>query len=148
MDIRTLKDGDEKVYAVIFATGEDPMAGLRKLAGRKAFNAASLTAIGAFRRAVLGFFDLDRKDYRRIPVDEQCEVVSLTGNIALKDGEPGLHIHATLGRSDGSAVVGHLLEAEVRPTLEVILTELPAELIRHKDPATGLPLLAPSTPRR
>ncbi|WP_207461359.1 PPC domain-containing DNA-binding protein [Azospirillum sp. SYSU D00513] len=144
MRIKKLNDGAERVFAVVFQSGEDPMAGLTEMARQREFNASSFTGIGAFRRAVLGFFDLDRSDYHRIPVEEQCEVVSLTGNIALVDGAPSLHIHATLGRRDGSAVVGHLLEAEVRPTLELILTELPACMARRRDPATGLPLLAPS----
>jgi predicted DNA-binding protein with PD1-like motif len=148
MEVRKLKDGTERVFAVVFQTGEDPMAGLVELARREDFNASSFTAIGAFRRAVLGFFEFERRDYKRIPVEEQSEVVSLTGNIALVDGKPSLHVHATLGRPDGSAVVGHLLEAEVRPTLEVMLTELPAHLVRHRDPSTGLPLLAPANPDR
>lgn len=152
MEIRTLKDetgkgGAERVFIVVFSTGEDPLAGLKELARRREFGAGSLSAIGAFRRAVLGFFDLDRRDYLRIPVDGQSEVASLTGNIALDEGgEPALHIHAVLGRPDGSAVVGHLLEAEVRPTLEVMLTERSPDMVRHRDPETGLSLLAPSLP--
>jgi uncharacterized protein len=143
MDVKRIQDGPERIYAITFSAGEDPMAGLQELARRRELTASSLTAIGAFQRAVLGFFDYDCKEYERIPVEEQCEVVSLLGNIALTDGEPSLHIHAVLGVRGGRAVAGHLLEATVRPTLEVMLTETPAHLVRCKDPKTGLSLLSP-----
>jgi len=68
-------------------------------------------------------------------------VLSLLGDIALADGKPKLHAHVVLGKRDGSAHGGHLLEAHVRPTLEVILTESPSHLERVHDPETGLPLI-------
>lgn len=142
MKVTTLKTADPRSYAVVFADGDDPMEGLLRFAKERELTASSFTAIGAVSRAVLGFFDVDARDYHRIPVEEQAEVVSLTGNITCSDGEPQLHIHAVLGRRDGSAVAGHLLEARVRPTLEVMLTESPATLARRHDPATGLALLA------
>jgi uncharacterized protein len=91
---------------------------------------------------VLGFFDWQRKDYRRIPVREQVEVTTLVGDIAVEaDGKPALHLHAVLGRSDGSVLGGHLLKAHVRPTLEVIVHEAPAHLRRCRDRETGLTLI-------
>ena len=77
----------------------------------------------------------------RIPVKEQVEVLALVGDIALQEGKPKLHAHVVLGRRDGSACGGHLLEARVRPTLEVIVTESPAHLRREHDPVTGLALI-------
>ncbi|PWC35958.1 PPC domain-containing DNA-binding protein [Azospirillum sp. TSO35-2] len=146
MQVKRIKDGPERIYAVVFQTGDDPIEGLKAVARDEGLAGSSLTAIGAFRRAVLGFFDFDRKDYDRIPVEGQCEVVSLIGNIAESPDGPGLHLHAVLGKRDGQAVAGHLLEAEVHPTLEVMLLESPKHLVRRKDAATGLALLAPSTP--
>ena len=139
-----------RTYAVVFEPGEEPVRGLTTFARDEAVDAAHLTAIGAFERAVVGWFDLDRRDYRRIEVNEQSEALSLIGDITQPgagDSDPTVHIHAVLGRSDGSAVGGHLLEASVRPTLEVVITETPAELRRRHDPATGLALinLAPRT---
>jgi hypothetical protein len=146
MQVRQIKNGPERIYAVVFQTGDDPIGGLKSVARDEGLGGSSITAIGAFRRAMLGFFDFDRKDYHRIPVEEQCEVVSLLGNIAEAPDGPGLHLHAVLGKRDGQAMAGHLLEAEVHPTLEVMVIESPTHLVRHKDPATGLALLAPSTP--
>src|SRR5204862_465159 len=88
------------------------------------------------------YFGRAPKDYKRIPVAEQVEVLSLLGDVAEADGKPTLHIHAVLGKSDGTVVGGHLLEGHVRPTLEVILTQPPAHLRKKKDPETGLALIA------
>jgi predicted DNA-binding protein with PD1-like motif len=76
-----------------------------------------------------------------IAVGEQVEVLSLVGDIALDGDEPKVHAHAVLGRRDGSTVGGHLLEAHVRPTLEVVLVESPAYLRRLHDAASGIALI-------
>jgi predicted DNA-binding protein with PD1-like motif len=133
--------GGQKTYAVIFDKGDEVLGGLRELAKREGLSASHFTAIGAFSDAMLGYFDRDRKDYRRIPVPEQVEVLTLTGDVTSKDDEPTVHAHVVLGRSDGSAVGGHLLEAHVWPTLEVVLTESPAHLVRQTDRETGLALI-------
>jgi uncharacterized protein len=135
------EDQGERTFAVIFETGEDPVAGLTRFAAEQKLSASAFTAIGAFSEAVLGYFDWDKRDYERIPVKEQVEVLALIGDIALQDGKPKLHAHVVLGRRDGSARGGHLLEARVRPTLEVIITESPAHLRRVYDPASGLALI-------
>ena len=82
------------------------------------------------------------KKYLEIPVEEQVEVASLNGDIGLDENdEPAIHIHLVLGRRDGSAIAGHLKEAHVRPTLEVIITETPKHLCRRKDRKSGLNLI-------
>jgi predicted DNA-binding protein with PD1-like motif len=142
MTIKLLHEhGGQRTFAVVFGTGDDPVEGLLGFARAHGVRGAQLTAIGAFQRATLGYFDWTRKDYRRIEVDEQLEVLALTGNLGLKDGEAALHAHVVCGRSDGSACGGHLLEATVRPTLEVVVVEAPRHLQRRIDPATRLPLI-------
>jgi predicted DNA-binding protein with PD1-like motif len=89
----------------------EAMACLTKLAAPEGFTAAQFTAIAAFSSAVLGYFDWQTKDYRRNLVDEHVEVASLTGDIAVgDDGTPSLHTHCVLGRRDGTALAGHLIE--------------------------------------
>ena len=127
----------------MFDIGDEVVAGLRSFAVEHGVGAAQLTGIGAFSDVVLGYFDWERKRYEPIPVDEQVEVLSLLGDVAESEGQPTLHLHAVLGRSDGSVVGGHLLEGHVRPTLEVILIEPPAHLKKRKDPQTGLALIVP-----
>jgi hypothetical protein len=131
----------ERTWAVIFETGEEAMAGLREFAREANLIGSHFTAIGAFSDAVLGFFDPETKQYARIPVREQVEVLSLLGNVALHQGRPKVHAHVVVGKRDGTAHGGHLLEAHVRPTLEVIVVESPKHLERHTDERTGLALL-------
>jgi uncharacterized protein len=132
----------ERSWVLVFAPGEEVIGGLEEFARRQGLTAARFTAIGAFKDAVLGFFDRERKDYHRIPIAEQVEVLALTGNIARLDQAPKVHAHVVLGKRDGTAHGGHLLEAHVRPTLEVMMVEAPRGLQRRYDPAAGLALIA------
>jgi predicted DNA-binding protein with PD1-like motif len=135
----------EKTFAVVFAKGDEVVAGLQRFAEEQQATAAYFTAVGAFRDVVLGYFERERKDYKRIPLHEQVEVLSLVGNVALADGKPKLHAHVVLGKADGSAYGGHLLEAHVWPTLEVMVVESPQHLRRTHDEETGLALLTLSS---
>jgi predicted DNA-binding protein with PD1-like motif len=136
------KDNGEKTFVLIFDTGDEAMASLAEFARRQNLGASHFTAIGAFREVTLGYFDWESKKYKRIAVNEQVEVLSLIGDVALQDGEPKVHAHVVLGRSDGSTRGGHLLDARVRPTLEVILVESPAHLRKQLDEESGLALIS------
>jgi predicted DNA-binding protein with PD1-like motif len=138
------EDDGQRTFALVVESGEEAMAALKEFAARENISAAQLSAIGALSEAVLNYFDWQSKKYRPIPVREQVEVASLTGDVALApDGKPALHVHAVLGRYDGTALAGHLTEARVRPTLEVVLTEQPAHLRKRYDPESGLALIRP-----
>jgi predicted DNA-binding protein with PD1-like motif len=132
----------EKTFVLVFDTDDEAIAGLTSFAREKRLAASHFTAIGAFQEATIGYFELDKKDYKKIPVQEQVEVLSLVGDITLTEkGEPKIHAHVVLGRSDGTTRGGHLIEARVRPTLEVMLIESPRHLRRKHDPHTGLALI-------
>jgi predicted DNA-binding protein with PD1-like motif len=141
MRSQLINDDQARTFALVFATGDEVIETLTAFARAHEIDAASFTGLGAFSEARLGFFDLDRKDYRPIAIAEQVEVLSLVGNVALDQGEPKIHAHVVVGTRDGAARGGHLLSARVRPTLEVVLVEAPAHLRRRHDSATGLPLL-------
>lgn len=143
---RLLSDtAGQRTFVVVLATGDEVQTCLQKFADDEHLGAAQVTAIGAFERARLAYFDWEKKDYLAIPVDEQVEVLSLNGDIALEENdEIKLHLHTVLGRRDASTIGGHLLEAHVRPTLEVIITEAPAHLRRRFDPHTNLALIDPA----
>jgi uncharacterized protein len=138
---KVINEGPERTIALVFDRGDEVVSTLEQFAAKQKLTAARFTAIGAFERVTLGYFDWERKDYERIPVDEQVEVLSLVGDIALDGDKPKLHAHAVLGRRDGSTVGGHLLEATVRPTLEVLLIDSPGHLRRKRDPVSGLALI-------
>jgi predicted DNA-binding protein with PD1-like motif len=130
-------------YAVVFEIGDEIISGLTTFAKDQGLDASDFTALGAFSSSLLGFFDVEKKEYRKIPVEEQAEVLALVGNITIDDqGAPKVHAHVVLGLSDGTTRGGHLLEAHVRPTLELVLIESPVELRRKFDENTGLALIS------
>jgi uncharacterized protein len=141
MKTRLLQDQHEKTFAVVFDPGDEVMSGLLAFAEEQRLGGSHFTAIGAFSEVTLGYFDRARRDYRRIPLREQVEVLSLLGDVALAEGKPQVHAHVVVGKADGSAHGGHLLAARVWPTLEVILVEAPRHLRRRHDPASGLALI-------
>lgn len=142
MKAKILDQSGERTIALVFDIGDEVVATLTRFASEHNIGAARLTGIGAFSHATLGFFDWRRRDYKRIAIDEQVEVLALVGDIARDEaGAPKLHAHVVLGKEDASAQGGHLLEAYVRPTLEVVLTESPAQLERRHDPVSGLALI-------
>jgi hypothetical protein len=143
MKSKLINDGSQRTFVLVLDKGDEAVSCIEGFARDNGITAAQITAIGAFSDLVLGFFDWDTKDYRRIPLKQQVEVVSLLGDVALDpEGEAALHPHVVVSRSDGMAMGGHLLEAHVRPTLEVILTESPRHLQKRKDPESGLALIA------
>ncbi|MDP8926450.1 MAG: DNA-binding protein [Actinomycetota bacterium] len=136
------EEGGQKTFALVFEAGDEVVSELTGFAKENGLDAADFTALGAFSGATLGYFDVEKKEYEEIPVGEQAEVLSLVGNVAVKEaGEPQVHAHAVLGLRDGATRGGHLLEARVRPTLEVVLTESPEHLKRRWDDEAGLALI-------
>lgn len=145
MQFKTIHQANgEQVFALILETGDEIIPCLNRFADEQKLDAASFKAIGALSRATLAFFDWEKKVYLPIEIHEQVEVASLTGDIALgPDGKPAVHVHAVLGKRDGSAMAGHLQAGIVRPTLEIILTETPGQLRKRFDPALGIALIDP-----
>ena len=133
-----------KEYAVIFSKGDEAFSGLNEFAEKYRVTSAHFTAIGALRGATLAWFSPGQKMYKRIPVEGQLEVASMIGDIALFNGKPVVHTHMVVGLPDGTARAGHVLEAHVWPTLEVMVTVEPNAMRKRLDPETGLSLIDPS----
>jgi len=149
MQSKLLNEQDgRRTFAVIMDKGDEVLSTIGAFAKKERISAAQITAIGALSDVVLKYFDWGQKDYRDIPVREQVEVASLIGDVALDpQGKPAIHIHLVVGRRDGTALAGHLGEAHVRPTLEVIIDEQPSYLQKTSDPETGLALINAREPR-
>jgi hypothetical protein len=130
-------------YAIIFGEGDEVASGLTEFAANNHIQSGHLTAIGAFSGATLAYFDRDRKQYKKITIDSQVEVLSFIGDFALDKGKPVLHAHVVVGFPDGHTLGGHLLEAHVWPTLEVFLVASPTPLHKQLDLASHLDLIAP-----
>jgi hypothetical protein len=135
-------DKSQRIWVLVLDAGEEAKDRITEFAKQEKIRAASFVALGAFERAVIGYFDWEKKKYLPIPVDEQVEVITLVGDIAEdENGAPSLHAHTVLGLPDGHTRGGHLIEGRVRPTLEITLTETPAHLVRKKQPELGLALI-------
>lgn len=137
-------DQGQRTFAVVLQTGEEAMVCLQEFVRAEQISAAQLTGIGAFADVTLGYFDWNKKDYVGNSVQEQVEVASMIGDVALSpSGQPTVHIHVVVGKRDGTAFAGHLQNAHVRPTLEVIFNESPVHLRKIHDPESGLALIRP-----
>jgi uncharacterized protein len=137
-----LVDKQPKTFVLVFETNDELARGLKEFASEQKLASASFKAIGALSSVKLGWLNWETKQYEQsVSLDEQVELLSLIGDIALKDGEPQVHAHAVIGKRDGTAHGGHLLEAHVRPTCEVVLTQSPAHLRKEFDPSAGIALI-------
>lgn len=137
-----LQQEGERTFILVLDAGEEAFAAITEFAAKEKISAASLTAIGAFERVKVGWFDLAKKTYKPIEIGSQCEGLNLVGDIAVgDDGKPSLHLHAVLGLEDGTTRGGHFMEGIVRPTLEVTINETPVTLRRRKRPELGIALI-------
>ena len=125
-------------YILVFDPGDEAIAELTRFAKETGVTAASFTGIGGCQRLTVSTFSWEEKRYVPIDIEEQVELTSLIGDIAILDGAPSIHAHIVVAKSDGSARGGHLLNAIVRPTLEVAVTEYPVHL--HKRLRAGIPI--------
>jgi uncharacterized protein len=115
MRSRSIKEGPERVFVLILDASEEAFKAIAEFADREQIDGASVTAIGAFSEAKVGWFDLAAKKYKPIEVKEQCEVLSLMGDVAMgDDGKASLHLLAVLGLQDGSVRGGHFLSGLVQ----------------------------------
>jgi predicted DNA-binding protein with PD1-like motif len=145
MQVELLNPGEAtKQYAVIFYQGDEAFSGLLEFAGKYHVTSAHFTAIGALNKATLGWFDPQRKMYKKIPINGQHEVIAMSGDIALYQGNPVVHTHMVVGSPDGTTRAGHVLDAYVSPTLEVMVTVDPVAMHKRLDPETNLTLIDPA----
>lgn len=134
----------ERNFVLVLEDGEEAFSAITRFAEEQKLTGASLTAIGAFRTATLGFFDFASKSYKEIPVSEQTEVLSAIGDIAVGDeGKASLHMHVVLGFSDASTKGGHFIQGTVHPTLEIMIRESAVGLRRKKRADLGIALIDP-----
>jgi uncharacterized protein len=143
MKSKSVSSGTQRTFVLVLDQDEEAFKAITEFANTRGISGASVLAVGAFAEAKVGWFDLAAKTYQPIPVSQQCEVLSLAGDVAEgDDGKASLHLHAVLGLRDGSVRGGHFLSGSVRPTLEVTITETVAHLRRRKRPELGIALIS------
>ena len=77
-----------KEYSLVFAKDDEVLSGILDFAEKQVVKAARFTAIGAFKKATVAWYDVERTAYKLNHINQQVEVVSLIGDIALYEGKP------------------------------------------------------------
>jgi uncharacterized protein len=138
------ENGATRTYAIIFAAGDEVISGLKEFADKYQVKSAHFTAIGDASSAKFGWYDKSRKMFKVNELKGFAEITSLIGDIALNNNNPVVHAHINLATDDGLVHGGHLLEAFVAPTLEVIMTVEPAPLHKKPNEEFGIFIIDPS----
>lgn len=138
MEFKRLGD----TYLIRLETGEKVIESLGRFADVNRIGFGVIRAIGSFERVTLGYYDTEAKIYRNEELEGPVEVLNMSGNISrAEDGQRIVHAHVTVGRSDYNTRGGHVVEATVGPTLEVVVETVPTTVRRRRDPDTGLELM-------
>ena len=128
-------------YQVRLDSGEHVQAALVPWLADEGIGYAAVSGLGAVRQVTLSYWNADSRQYETHERAEQMEVVSLVGNVTLKDDAPFLHLHVALGRRDLSLIGGHFNDAIAHPTLEIWLRPEAEAVRRAPDAASGLSLM-------
>jgi predicted DNA-binding protein with PD1-like motif len=145
--LTTQPDGTQ-TYVLVLSQGDAVQAAIAAFASDHHVVDAHFSAIGAVRDPEVAWFDESRKEFKAMSLHEQMEVLTLSGDITVGvDGQPVVHTHLALARSDGQSWGGHLIEATASPTVELYVTTYPEPLRKRLDPATDLQLIDPSLER-
>lgn len=131
----------ENGYILRLIKGERVVEKIISFCEENNINSASITGIGGVSEAELGYYDLSTKEYHWRKFEGLYEITSFSGNIALVEGKPVLHSHITISDTNFQAFGGHLKEAIVGPTCEVIIKTFSIGLTRSMDDEIGLKLL-------
>jgi len=121
--------------------GDDLLEALTALVAREGVRLGRVEALGAVEKARIGYYDQAGFVYRYLEFDHDLEILALAGNVSLRDGQPMVHAHVTLGGAQGRAFGGHLASGTRVFACEFAVEVLEGgELHRGHDEATGLPL--------
>jgi uncharacterized protein len=122
---RLWTEGPARSHQLFFDPGEEVIEGLTSFATREGIEVATITGVGGFDEATLGFYDVKSKSAYQIPLEaEQVEVLSFMGDITTEDGAKRVHVHVVLGKRDGTTRGGHVMRAVVNPMFVATLEEL------------------------
>ena len=134
------KNEISEVLIIKLEKGEDLLETLNWIVERENIEAGFFTGIGALSKVRIGIFIQGK--YEEITIEDKLEIVSLLGNISLKDGKPFVHAHITVSKKGGEAFGGHLLPGSIiSVTCEIFLVRLKNPIKREFDKELKLYLL-------
>lgn len=124
-------------YVVRLNRGEELVSSLTKLIEEEDIELGNVSGLGAVDRVEASVYSIESKKYSVKEIKGDMEIVSLQGNIARKDGEPVLHLHASVAREDCKVFGGHLHLADISVTAEIIIDIIDGRLNKELDEETG-----------
>jgi len=124
--------------------GRDLLAELNRIVKDENVTLGALGGIGELKRAAVGIFNLERREYETRTFDEEMEICALTGNVSLKEGAPFVHAHLALSDRRCQSFGGHMMPGCEVFVTEVVIWELEgATLVREpREECGGLALWA------
>jgi hypothetical protein len=102
------------------------------LESEKLFSGVFLSGVGMFKNFKIGWFSSIKEKYMSDSFKTPHELVSLSGNISLKDEKAFSHIHVSLAGEDKKIIGGHLFEAYVCNTVELFIKKTNFDLYRKQ----------------
>jgi uncharacterized protein len=140
----SLRQGHERMFVLMLEKGDEVVDVLENFARKHKISGGQITGVGSFAEMAIGHFDWKSKRYKKtLEIRQQVHVLSLTGDIAQDKGRPRIVCHVVVAKQDGSVYGGHLMQARVRPLLEVVIVEASQLYQRRYDHDSGLALLRP-----
>lgn len=129
------------IYLIRIDKDEKIIASLTEFIDKEKVKAGYFSGVGAVSHCTTKLYNYEKKEYIEQNFQEKMEITSLTGNIALFNGKPVIHAHINLGDSEMNIRGGHLQEAVVGSTCEIVLNVFDMEIKRKPDEDTGLNIL-------
>ncbi len=125
-----------------FMRGEDVLEVLPRFCEENKIHAAALYGIGAVKGITFGYLDGDSMKFVLTKNDELLELLNMTGNVALVEGKPKIHMHATLSDRSNKAFGGHVTSVIVGVAIEAHLVLHDIEAEKKPDDFSGLNILS------
>ncbi|MCH9770161.1 MAG: DUF296 domain-containing protein [Gammaproteobacteria bacterium] len=135
--------GRKEPFLLIGRIDEEIMAAVTAVVREAELPGAFITGIGALKELELGYYHLEKKDYQRRQFDGDYELLSFTGNVSLNNDEYFSHVHVSIGDAEYKVHGGHLFQAKVAVTAELLITPLTELPKRKVDDRIGLGLICP-----
>ena len=120
--------------------GEEILTQLKAMALKENVQLASVRALGATNDFTVGVFKVEEKKYYANHFTGDFEIVSLTGTISTMNGEYYAHLHMSAGDAQGRVFGGHLNEAIISATCEMVVEVIDGQVDRAFSEEVGLNL--------
>lgn len=128
-----------RVFLLRVPEGEDLLGFVKGFAEKNCITTAMVSGIGSLRNPVVGYYSEETQNYKKIELAGTFELLTLLGNLSVKDGKPFAHLHVTLGNASGDVFGGHLIKGEVF-VAELYIRELLGEPLVRKERGNNLSL--------